>query len=111
MNAVINAVGASVQVTSWTASNRFACEACGIHIGGWERFRGWWKALSLSVANYSYCAGGKELSEPVVGIERALSGRSERTHDCAGVTEPHLHVTCKFCGKCILMRVKGEPRP
>lgn len=82
------------------------CDSCGARISRWDRFYSWLVNRHTSWTNMGYCAGGKPLSEPLPPVQQMMSGQEERRHSCAGVFEPHLHVSCKICGRSFLMRTK-----
>lgn len=67
-----------------------------------------WQAPDRHFA-IGYCAGGKEPTETVTVQSLMGPQQIEGRYDCAGVFEPHLHLTCRNCGHRFLskpMRVK-----
>lgn len=62
--------------------------------------------LDTSVTRH--CAGGKAPTEITSLSEALRNGSCERLNLCAGIAEPHLHVTCRNCGFERLMKTKHD---
>jgi hypothetical protein len=94
------------------------CPSCGMD-GGLRRY--WvklWMGAHSPFLSYDFCAGNKPLSEVVsgsleedgvvsfaIGPDGPRLPKKEVTFQCAGIAEPHLHVSCKSCGLGWLSRV------
>jgi hypothetical protein len=83
------------------------CRQCGSELNWLDKVKCWLSSSTMAVVNQRYCPGGKEPTELVGLPEAMMRGSSERLNVCAGVTEPHLHLTCRSCGFEWLMKVKG----
>jgi hypothetical protein len=82
------------------------CPMCGRRVGVWVRFWAFVFHSVVSCVELSYCPGGKVPTEEVGGMTAMVMGRSERVNICAGITEPHLHVKCRYCDYVYLMETK-----
>jgi hypothetical protein len=86
------------------------CVQCGANVNWFDKLKAWLTSGAMSVVNQRYCAGGKEPTESVGLVEALHRGSGEKLNTCAGVTEPHLHLTCRSCSFEWLMQVKGAKR-
>lgn len=64
------------------------------------------RTLSLNFTYFSihHCAGGKD-PEQAIHLMGGLA-HMNAANPCAGLSEEHLHVTCKMCGFMFLMRTE-----
>lgn len=86
----------------------YRCHVCGVGPSRWDRIMAAIRGNHATTAEVRFCAGGKEPSE-CVGLAHALaSGSCERVNSCAGVSEAHVHVTCRFCRFEQLMRTRDK---
>ena len=102
----VDAVLEGLQVEPFVPYNKFLCRSCGFRVsrlcGFYRWVLGMQPALSCSV---HYCSGGKE---PTTTVTSPFGGEQEVAVKCAGIMEPHLHVSCGFCHRHTLTRFAKE---
>lgn len=86
------------------------CNACGRSANLMDRLRGWVTSTVACIAEVHFCNGGKEPTSPLPIPQQIVSGRTDHVNECAGVSEPHLHVTCRMCRAGWLMKTKERIR-
>lgn len=98
------------ELLPWKYGPHFSCSACGAGITLWDRFCSFLLNRNCSIVNVVFCVGGKPLAETLPPIQQMISGQEERKFSCAGIFEPHLHLSCRCCGKSCFMKTKEESR-
>ena len=84
------------------------CASCGIRISLWDRLTAYLKGNTPTIAAVKYCSGGKAPTENKGLMAAMMLGDSESFNPCAGIAEPHLHLTCRFCGYSSLMSTRTQ---
>jgi hypothetical protein len=98
---------AATQVVPYRERVDCDCPKCGIRLNRMDRFKMWLMSSAMATVNIRYCGGGKQPTEQVGVVEAMMRGKEERFNVCAGVSEPHLHLTCRSCNYEWLMQVKS----
>lgn len=89
------------------------CPGCGVGGKKPADLLWWfWRGIMFRNTDVRYCAGGKEPTEPVMlrNIMGQEVGEKEFRHSCAGIMEPHLHLSCRVCGVQRLMKPMKKMR-
>jgi hypothetical protein len=62
-----------------------------------------------SIFSASYCKGSlPPVMDARDALEAMMNGSTETLPPCGGLTDPHLHLTCRQCGHHRLMCTKGR---
>ena len=86
------------------------CRCCGTRVTRWDRLVAYLRGRGINVLGARYCAGGKPPTEERRDIQAMMTGQTEMFNPCAGVTRPHLHLSCGRCGFSLLMQTKDALR-
>lgn len=84
------------------------CAACGFNMPPKLRFLQWLYGAADAHLDHTFCAGGKEPTEDASVATLMGAVAVQKSWDCAGLTESHLHVKCRNCGFRWLSRPQQE---
>ena len=85
------------------------CPGCGVGETEWltRLFRALWGKAPIATRGFGHCAGNKPPVDTADRhpVEAMLTGSKTREVRflCAGINDPHLHITCARCGLQYLM--------
>jgi len=105
MNNLETMVNAPV-LTPFLPINQIRCRSCGARCNRLDKFWSLLRGISVTIVNPRYCAGGKPPTESKGMMSALMTGEAEAFNPCAGITEPHIHVSCRGCNYQWLMRTK-----